>query len=178
MESKNPNKMQNGGSQGEHSLRNLELPPPSAGIPRAPGEAWVEERTRVAVGRNITVSGRLVFQEPVRIEGCFRGEVSSIDLVVIAIDSQAAGKSDQDLLAEIPDDMVRSSGGTVKSLVNANLGTLVGRDITIDHGADPTERARVFVLKGRVYQVITQTPQDGDATVAPKFLDSFHLLAK
>ena len=92
MESKNPNKMQNGGSQGEHSPRNLELPPPSAGIPRVPGEAWVEERTRVAVGRNITVSGRLVFQEPVRIEGCFRGEVSSIDLVVIATGSLVEGR--------------------------------------------------------------------------------------
>jgi len=101
-----------------------------------------------------------------------------IDLVVIAIDSQAAGKSDQDLLADIPDEMVRGSGGTVKALVNTNLGTLVGRDITIDHGSDPTERARVFVLHGRVYQVITQTPQDGDATVAPKFLDSFHLLSE
>ncbi len=101
-----------------------------------------------------------------------------VNLVVIAIDSQAAGKSDQDLLADIPDEMVRGSEGTVKSLVNATSGKLVGRDITIDHGADPTERARVFVLNGRVYQVITQTPQDSDAATATKFLDSFHLLAK
>jgi hypothetical protein len=101
-----------------------------------------------------------------------------VDLVVIAIDSQAAGKSDQALLADIPDEMVRSSGGTVKSLVNAAAGTLAGREITIDHGSDPTERARVFVLNGRVYQVITQTPQDSDSTAGAKFLDSFHLLAK
>jgi hypothetical protein len=110
----------------------------------------------------------------------FQAELSQdgVDLVVIAIDSSASGKSDQDLLADIPDEMVRSSGGTVKALVNANLGTLVGRDVTIDHGSDPTERARVFVLNGRVYQVITQTPQDADAATATKFLDSFHMLAK
>ena len=101
-----------------------------------------------------------------------------VDLVVIAMDSQAAGKSDKDLLADIPDEMVRGSGGTVKSLVNATAGTLAGREITIDHGSDPLERARVFVLNGRVYQVITQTPSDADAATATKFLDSFHPLAK
>ncbi len=48
-----------------------------------PGERWFEERTRVAVGRNVTVAGRLIFQEPVSIEGRFRGEVSSTELVVV-----------------------------------------------------------------------------------------------
>ena len=57
---------------------------PTSNIPPAPGASWVEERTRVAVGRNVNVSGRLVFQEPVRIEGKFRGEVSSSELVVIS----------------------------------------------------------------------------------------------
>jgi cytoskeletal protein CcmA (bactofilin family) len=57
---------------------------PTSAIPPMPAAAWVEERTRVAVGRNINVSGRLVFQEPVRIEGNFRGEVSSSELVVIS----------------------------------------------------------------------------------------------
>lgn len=56
---------------------------PVSALPLAPGQAWIEERTRVAVSRNINVSGKLVFQEPVRIEGNFRGEVSSSDLVVI-----------------------------------------------------------------------------------------------
>ena len=56
---------------------------PASALPLAPGQAWIEERTRVAVSRNINVSGKLVFQEAVRIEGRFRGEVSSIDLVVI-----------------------------------------------------------------------------------------------
>jgi len=91
-ESKNLEKKHNGGSQSERLPASLELPLPSAGIPHAPGQAWIEERTRVAVGRNITVSGRLVFQEPVRIEGCFRGEVSSVDLVVIATGALVEGK--------------------------------------------------------------------------------------
>jgi cytoskeletal protein CcmA (bactofilin family) len=57
---------------------------PVTALPLAPGQVWIEERTRVAVSRNINVSGKLVFQEPVRIEGNFRGEVSSSDLVVIS----------------------------------------------------------------------------------------------
>jgi cytoskeletal protein CcmA (bactofilin family) len=45
-------------------------------------------RTRLAVGPDVTVSGRLAFSEPVRIEGRFRGEVSSVHLVVV--DSKAS----------------------------------------------------------------------------------------
>jgi len=43
-----------------------------------------EQRARVAVGRNVNVSGKLIFHEPVRIEGRFRGEVRSAELVVVA----------------------------------------------------------------------------------------------
>ena len=57
--------------------------PPNA-IPPMPGADWAEERTRVAVAPNVNVSGRLAFKEPVRIEGNFRGEVSSSELVVIS----------------------------------------------------------------------------------------------
>jgi cytoskeletal protein CcmA (bactofilin family) len=58
---------------------------PLAGTaPKPPPQAWIEERTRVAVSRNINVSGRLVFQEPVRIEGHFRGDIGSTELVVIS----------------------------------------------------------------------------------------------
>jgi cytoskeletal protein CcmA (bactofilin family) len=70
----------------------MESPQPTISIPPIPGEAWVEERTRVAVGRNVNVSGRLVFQEPVRIEGSFRGEVSSSQLVVIADHGKIEGR--------------------------------------------------------------------------------------
>ncbi|MGH7864443.1 MAG: bactofilin family protein [Candidatus Binataceae bacterium] len=56
------------------------------------GERWFEERTRVAVGRNVTVAGKLIFQEPVRIEGRFRGEVSSTELVVVGQDATIEGR--------------------------------------------------------------------------------------
>ncbi len=65
---------------------------PATNIPNEPAVAWVEERTRVAVGRNVNVSGRLVFHEPVRIEGRFRGEVSSAELVVISEGATIEGK--------------------------------------------------------------------------------------
>jgi cytoskeletal protein CcmA (bactofilin family) len=48
-----------------------------------PTLAWIEERTRVAVGPHANISGKLVFHEAVRIEGRFRGEVSSVETVVI-----------------------------------------------------------------------------------------------
>ena len=61
-------------------------------VPEAPASAWTEQRMRVAVGRDIHVSGRLIFHEPVRIEGRFRGEVSSADLVVIAEEGAIEGR--------------------------------------------------------------------------------------
>jgi cytoskeletal protein CcmA (bactofilin family) len=64
----------------------------SAQIPYDAGAAWAEERTRLAVGRNINVSGKLIFNEPVRIEGRFRGEVRSVELVVIGEDGMVEGK--------------------------------------------------------------------------------------
>ncbi len=54
--------------------------------------SWIEERARVAVNRNVRVAGRLVFQEPIRIEGHFRGEVSSSELVVISEDGSVGGR--------------------------------------------------------------------------------------
>jgi cytoskeletal protein CcmA (bactofilin family) len=54
--------------------------------------SWVEERARVAVNRNVRIAGRLVFQEPIRIEGHFRGEVSSSELVVIAEGGSVGGR--------------------------------------------------------------------------------------
>jgi cytoskeletal protein CcmA (bactofilin family) len=65
---------------------------PSTQIPQDAGPAWAEARTRVAVGHNINVSGKLIFHEPVRIEGRFRGEVRSIELVVVSEDGMVEGK--------------------------------------------------------------------------------------
>jgi len=61
-------------------------------IPQDAGVAWAEERTRVAVGRNVNVSGKLIFHEPVRIEGRFRGEVRSVELVVVGEEGMIEGK--------------------------------------------------------------------------------------
>lgn len=57
-----------------------------------PPESWIHERTRVAVGRGVNVSGKLIFGEPVRIEGYFKGEVTSTDLVVIEDQARVEGK--------------------------------------------------------------------------------------
>jgi cytoskeletal protein CcmA (bactofilin family) len=54
--------------------------------------SWIEERLRVAVNRNVNVAGRLVFNEPIRIEGHFKGEVSSNELVVISEDGSVGGR--------------------------------------------------------------------------------------
>jgi cytoskeletal protein CcmA (bactofilin family) len=57
-----------------------------------PSADWAEERTRIAVERNVNISGRLAFQEPVRIEGNFRGEVSSSEMVVISDHGSVEGR--------------------------------------------------------------------------------------
>ena len=54
--------------------------------------SWIEERLRIAVNRNVNVAGRLVFHEPIRIEGHFKGEVSSSELVVISEDGSVGGR--------------------------------------------------------------------------------------
>jgi cytoskeletal protein CcmA (bactofilin family) len=68
------------------SMRLIDLETPVDSHP-----SWIEERARVAVNRNIRVSGHLVFQEPIRIDGYFRGEVSSSELVVISEDGWVGG---------------------------------------------------------------------------------------
>jgi cytoskeletal protein CcmA (bactofilin family) len=64
----------------------------STHIPQDAGATWAEARTRVAVGRNVNVSGKLIFHEPVRIDGRFRGEVRSIELVVVGEEGMIEGK--------------------------------------------------------------------------------------
>lgn len=58
--------------------------PLAAAPPRFLDHAWIDDRMRVAVGRNINISGKLAFSGPARIDGQFRGEISSTDLVVIS----------------------------------------------------------------------------------------------
>ncbi len=98
------------------------------------------------------------------------------DLVVAVSDTTNTDKTDQQILTDIPQAMVQSADGTVKAHSNVTLGKVVGRELTIDRGNNPTERARVFVANKKVYQVITQSPQGSDDPEALKFLNSFRLL--
>lgn len=110
---------------------------PVAEVPRAPGQAWVEERTRVAVGREAHVSGRLVFHEPVRIEGRFRGEVSSLDLVVISAEGSIEGRVRAPrllILGELRGDIIGAARVVLgpKSRIN---GRIEAQQLTICEGA-------------------------------------------
>jgi cytoskeletal protein CcmA (bactofilin family) len=113
------------------------FPQPAPVLPHIPGEAWIEERTRVAVGRGINVSGRLVFQEPVRIEGRFRGEVSSSELVVISEQASVEGKVRTPrvlILGELTGDIVGAKSVVLgpRARVKANIHT---ESLTVCEGA-------------------------------------------
>jgi cytoskeletal protein CcmA (bactofilin family) len=68
------------------------LGPAAAAAMEVSPEEWVQERTRVAVGKGVNVSGKLRFHEAVRIEGFLRGDVSSADLLVIAEEGVVEGR--------------------------------------------------------------------------------------
>src|SRR5215470_4570922 len=108
--------------------------PPS---PEAPASSWVGERTRVAVGRNINVSGRLIFHEPVRIEGRLRGEVSSAALVVISEEGTIEGKVRSPrllIMGELRGDVVEAQCVMLgpRARVHANIET---ENLAINEGA-------------------------------------------
>jgi cytoskeletal protein CcmA (bactofilin family) len=99
---------------------------PAGALPNAPGQAWIEERTRVAVTRNVNVSGRLIFQEPVRIEGRFRGEISSSELIVISEEGSVDGRVKTPrvlILGELQGDIVGSKSVVLgpRARVRANI---------------------------------------------------------
>src|SRR5690242_3311171 len=76
------------GSRLREVPRKTDTQPQTAAAAAAPEPAhvssqWMNERTRVAVGHGTNISGKLIFNEPVRIEGFFRGEVNSSHLVVV-----------------------------------------------------------------------------------------------
>jgi hypothetical protein len=98
------------------------------------------------------------------------------DLVVMVTDASVTDKTDEQLLRAIPQDMIESSGGSVTGHADVASGKVVGRELTIGRGVDPTERARVFVANHRIYQVITRLPTGGDAAEVTQFLNAFHLL--
>ncbi|MGO9455340.1 MAG: bactofilin family protein [Candidatus Binataceae bacterium] len=124
--------MDRNGHTGDHE----ELRPPPQ-IPEAPATAWVEERTRVAVARNINVSGRLIFHEPVTIEGRFRGEVSSEELVVIAEGGTIEGKVRAPrllILGELRGDVIASKRVVLGPRARVH-GNIEAENLTISEGA-------------------------------------------
>jgi cytoskeletal protein CcmA (bactofilin family) len=110
---------------------------PASALPLAPGQTWIEERTRVAVSRNINVSGKLIFQEPVRIEGRFRGEVSSSDLVVITEEGAVDGRVKTPrllILGQMRGDVVGSKSVVLGPRSRVN-GRIEAERLTVCEGA-------------------------------------------
>lgn len=99
--------------------------------------AWVQERTRVAVGQGVNVSGKLIFNEPVRIEGTFRGEVTSSSLVVIAETGTVEGRmkaSKLVVLGEMRGDIVDASRAYLGSHARV-YGDITAENLTVCEGA-------------------------------------------
>jgi len=114
-----------------------ETSPYSTQIPYDAGTAWAEARTRVAVGHNVNVSGKLIFNEPVRIEGRFRGEVRSVDLVVIGEYGMVEGRVSAPrllIMGELRGDVT----GCDRIVLGARakvFGNIEARNLTIREGA-------------------------------------------
>jgi cytoskeletal protein CcmA (bactofilin family) len=117
--------------------RNFDPPLPTAQVPRPPMQAWVDERTRVAVGRNTNIAGKLIFQEPVRIEGKFRGEVSSVELLVVTAEGSIEGKIRAPrllILGEVRGDMLGAAQVVLGPAARVN-GRIQTSSLTICEGA-------------------------------------------
>jgi cytoskeletal protein CcmA (bactofilin family) len=98
---------------------------------------WAQERTRVAVGQGVNVSGKLIFNEPVRIEGTFRGEVTSSSLVVIAETGTVEGRmkaSKVVVLGEMRGDIVDASRAYLGSRARV-YGDITAENLTVCEGA-------------------------------------------
>src|SRR5215472_7262337 len=99
--------------------------------------SWIEERARIAVNRNVRIAGRLVFQEPIRIDGHFRGEVSSSELVVISEDGSVGGRIRSPrlvVLGELEGD-ITASKSVLLGPRSRFKGKLEADNITICEGA-------------------------------------------
>jgi cytoskeletal protein CcmA (bactofilin family) len=117
--------------------RNLDPPLPTPQAPRPPMQAMVDERTRVAVGRNTNIAGKLIFQEPVRIEGKFRGEVSSVELLVVTAEASIEGKIRAPrllILGELRGDVIDAKQVVLGPVARVN-GRIQASSLTICEGA-------------------------------------------
>ena len=99
--------------------------------------SWVQERARIAVNRNVRIAGHLVFQEPIRIDGHFRGEISSSELVVISEGGSVGGQIRSPrlvVLGELEGDIV-SSKSVVFGPRSRFKGKIEADSLTICEGA-------------------------------------------
>jgi cytoskeletal protein CcmA (bactofilin family) len=109
----------------------------SGADPHQSPNGWVQERTRIAVGPGVNVSGKLIFNEPVRIEGTFRGEVTSSSLVVIGETGTVEGKmraSKLVVLGEMRGDIVDASRAYLGSHARV-YGDITAENLTVCEGA-------------------------------------------
>ena len=98
---------------------------------------WVNERTRIAVGHGVNVSGKLIFNEPVRIEGTFKGEVTSSSLVVISESGTVEGRMKASrlvVLGEMRGDIVDASRAYLGSHARV-YGDITADNLTVCEGA-------------------------------------------
>jgi len=108
----------------------------------APGNSaepngWVNERTRIAVGHGVNVSGKLIFNEPVRIEGTFKGEVTSASLVVISETGTVEGRMKASrlvVLGEMRGDIVDATRAYLGSHARV-YGDITADNLTVCEGA-------------------------------------------
>jgi cytoskeletal protein CcmA (bactofilin family) len=126
-------------------------------IPQDAGAAWAESRTRVAVGRNVNVSGKLIFHEAVRIEGRFRGEVRSVDLVVVGEEGMIEGKVSAPrllIMGELHGDLIGCDRVVIGPRAKV-FGNIEARSLTVAEGA---------YLDGniRMSEVVELTPDNID----------------
>jgi cytoskeletal protein CcmA (bactofilin family) len=106
-------------------------------IPQDAGAEWAETRTRVAVGRNVNVSGKLIFHEAVRIEGRFRGEVRSVELVVVGEEGMIEGKVSAPrllIMGELHGDLIGCDRVVIGPRAKV-FGNIEARSLTVAEGA-------------------------------------------
>jgi cytoskeletal protein CcmA (bactofilin family) len=101
----------------------------------ATAQSWMQERIRTVVSG--TIRGKLIYQEPVRIEGRISGELSSTDLVVIAEMGSFQGRINTPrllVLGEFEGDIVDSRSVVLgaRARVRANIQS---ESLTIQEGA-------------------------------------------
>ena len=101
------------------------------------------------------------------------------DFTVGVLDSAGSTKSADQILNEVPDAIAQ--GGTLKLMtytaVMADKTPVMGRDFQVDKPGKPTLRARIFVYKNHVYEVVAISPKGPSDAPVTRFLDGFRLLA-